>query len=106
MPVPDILYLKLNCPVLLLRNLSDHLVNGLKGKANEEVSVYFESLSKDIKIKPETFTVYSALKEQVVASRIQFPISLAFSMATHKAQGLTLDRIEVDGDNIFSAGQL
>ena len=27
-------------------------------------------------------------------------------MTIHKAQGLTLDRIEVDGDNIFSAGQL
>lgn len=54
MPVPEILYLKLNCPVLLLKNLSDHLVNGLKGKvtglANDEVSVYFEGLSKDINI--------------------------------------------------------
>lgn len=65
MPGPEILYRKLNCPVLLLKNLSDHLVNGLKGKvtglANDEVYVYFEGLSKDIKIKSETFTVYSAL---------------------------------------------
>ena len=27
-------------------------------------------------------------------------------MTIHKTQGLTLDRVEVDGDNIFSAGQL
>lgn len=56
--------------------------------------------------KPETFTVYCTSREQVVATRIQIPISLAFGITIHKAQGLTLERIEVDGDNIFSPGQL
>ncbi|KAK3108700.1 hypothetical protein FSP39_013660 [Pinctada imbricata] len=37
---------------------------------------------------------------------IQLPVSLAFSITIHKAQGLTLERIEVDASNIFSPGQL
>lgn len=105
--VPQVLYLKLNCPVLLLKNLSPQLVNGFRGKVffQNTVTVYFDSLSKNVVLKPETFTVYCTAREQVVATRIQIPISLALGISIHKAQGLTLERIEVDGDNIFSPGQ-
>ncbi|XP_062584328.1 uncharacterized protein LOC134246079 [Saccostrea cucullata] len=108
--VPEILYLKKDCPVLLLKNLSDNLVNGLRGKITElsanDVTVYFDSLSKEVKLRPESFSVYCTAQEKVIATRIQIPLCLAFSITIHKAQGLTLDRIEVDGDNIFSPGQL
>lgn len=108
--VPEVLYLKLNCPVLLLKNLSPQLVNGLRGKvtgfSKNTFTVYFDSLSKNVILKPETFTVYCTSREQVVATRIQIPISLAFGITIHKAQGLALERIEVYGDNIFSPGQL
>lgn len=108
--VPEVLYIKLNCPVLLLNNLSHQLVNGLREKvtafSQNTVTVYFDSLSKNVTLKPETFTVYCILREQVVATRIQIPISLAFSITIHKVQGLTLERIKVDGENIFRQGQL
>ena len=108
--MPEDLHLKIDCPVLLLKNLSDTLVNGLRGKvrklSKDLISVYFDTLAKEIELKPEIFPVYCATEEKVVATRIQFPICLAFSITIHKAQGLTLDRIEVNANNIFSAGQL
>lgn len=59
-----------------------------------------------MKLKPETFTIYCTSQEKVIATRVQIPICLGFSVTIHKAQGLTLGRIEVDGDNIFNPGQL
>ncbi|KAK3082922.1 hypothetical protein FSP39_009090 [Pinctada imbricata] len=109
-PVPEILYLKVNSPVTLLKNLSEKLVNGLQGKitklCKDSVFVYFDRIASEVELRAETFSVYSTLKEKVIASRIQLPVSLAFSITIHKAQGLTLERIEVDASNIFSPGQL
>lgn len=48
--VPEDLHLKIDCPVLLLRNLSDTLVNGLRGKvrklSKDLISVYFDTSKK------------------------------------------------------------
>jgi len=35
----------------------------------------------------------------------QFPLLLAYGLTIHKAQGMTLDTVEVDFQNIFAAGQ-
>lgn len=113
-PAPKSLHLKIGCPVMLLKNLSSKLVNGLRGTVsyinneNETVGVNFISLNSEnfsAELKKETFTLYSALDNKVVASRRQYPLCLAFSITIHKAQGLTLQRVEVDASCIFSPGQ-
>ncbi|CAC5412944.1 unnamed protein product [Mytilus coruscus] len=48
----------------------------------------------------------NSIDSKVIASRRQFPSCLAFSITIHKAQGLTLDRVEVDASCIFAPGQL
>ncbi|XP_052279109.1 ATP-dependent DNA helicase PIF1-like [Dreissena polymorpha] len=40
------------------------------------------------------------------AWRKQYPFTLAFGLTIHKAQGMTLDRVEVDCRDIFRPGQL
>lgn len=107
-PVPKTLFLKLNCPVMLVKNLSDTLVNGLQGKVvNIDVnfvSVKFGNVVS--KISRQVFSVYSSLENRVIASRHQLPLVLSYGVTIHKAQGLTLERIEVDCSNIFMPGQL
>ena len=108
------LHLKIGCPVMLLKNLSVKLVNGLRDNviriANNNVTVNFlggtnsESLIADL--RPESFLLYSCSDGKVVASRQQYPLCLAYSITIHKSQGLTLQRVEVDASNIFAAGQL
>ena len=54
------LALKVGCRVMLVKNLSDSLVNGLQGKVvlleKDEVSVKFSHIENVIKLKAELFT--------------------------------------------------
>ncbi|KAJ8311488.1 hypothetical protein KUTeg_010843 [Tegillarca granosa] len=91
LPVPKTLHLKTGCPVMLLKNLSVKLVNGLRGTvtgmSSNGVTVNFigsNSENLTTNLKPELFSVYSC----------------------NDGKGLTLHRVEVDATNIFVAGQL
>jgi ATP-dependent DNA helicase PIF1 len=42
---------------------------------------------------------------QVLATRNQYPLRLSYAITSHKAQGLTLDRILVRMGNVFDYGQ-
>ncbi|XP_060601956.1 uncharacterized protein LOC132755165 [Ruditapes philippinarum] len=103
------LHLKINCPVILLVNLSGKLVNGLKGyvKYLEEdtISVYFSAINETHNIKRYLFSKYSVTKKSVVAQREQFPLVLGYSMTIHKAQGMTLENVVVNCTGIFQPGQ-
>lgn len=104
------LYLKINAPVMLLVNLSSSLVNGqcgeVKGFGENYVEVFFPQLKKTVKIHSYNFSMYSKELHRDVASRRQIPLKLAFAMTTHKAQGLTLDRIEIDCRYMTNPGQI
>ena len=108
--VPKNLHLKLNCRVMLVKNLSSTLVNGLQGIVialdKDTVTVKFEKCNLIRELKRESFTVFSSEENKIVATRKQIPLVLAYSITIHKAQGLTLDRVVVDGSNIFQPGQL
>ncbi|KAL3852158.1 hypothetical protein ACJMK2_015836 [Sinanodonta woodiana] len=108
MCVPKLLHLKIGCPVMLVKNISSALVNGLQGKvvAMKEDSVTVDFENDLVQLGRETFTVYSSIDKKIVATRHQIPLILSFSITIHKAQGLTLDRVEVDASNIFAPGQL
>ncbi|KAL3875767.1 hypothetical protein ACJMK2_033685 [Sinanodonta woodiana] len=108
MCVPKLLHLKIGCPVMLVKNISSALVNGLQGKvvAMKEDSVTVDFENDLVQLGRETFTVYSSIEKTIVATRHQIPLILSFSITIHKAQGLTLDRVEVDASNIFAPEKL
>lgn len=103
-----VLLLKEGAPVMLIRNLSDTLVNGLLGTVfkleDDGPTVKFET--KIIILSKVTFSVYDPSRCITVAERKQYPICLAFAMTVHKSQGLTLPSVLVDCKNIFQCKQV
>ncbi|KAJ8034279.1 ATP-dependent DNA helicase PIF1 [Holothuria leucospilota] len=47
-----------------------------------------------------------SMKGENVANRKQIPVKLAFAMTVHKAQGMTLDQVEVHCQNMTIPGQI
>ena len=123
---PEQLELKVGATVLLLQNLalpvhrdSIRLVNGSLGRVvgfrgvddepghDEWPVVEFyglgrhEGRTRRLAVTPELFTV----GEPVAASRRQVPLRLAYGITMHAAQGLTIDRLQVDLSRVFAPGQ-
>ena len=107
---PSTLYLKLNARVLLMVNLTDKLVNGSRGIVKEftreTVTVVFESVAATVTLQKHLFTVYDVNLKRNVASRKQIPLKSAYAFTVHKAQGMTLEHVEVDCRNMNFPGQL
>lgn len=102
--------LKVGCPVMLVRNMSNRLVNGLQGivksLTKSSVRVFFQQLNQVVELKKETFTSHNALLGKDTASRKQIPLKLSFAMTIHKSQGMSLDFVEVVCSGVFAPGQL
>lgn len=116
------LKLKEYAQVMLIKNLTPTLVNGSMGlvvgfqedvgydkntgqwnKSNFPV-VRFQGETFDIIIRPEEWKVEMP-NGDIVASRVQVPLILAWAMSIHKSQGQTMSRLKVDMGKIFESGQ-
>ena len=102
------LKLKNNARVILLRNLDFErgLVNGSCGYVRDmqknQVVVEFDNGEMQT-IKPAVWEWTH--RDEVIASRKQIPLKLAYSITVHKSQGMTLDRAYIDLTKIFAEGQ-
>lgn len=106
-PVALKIILKVGAQVMLMKNLniSKGLVNGARG-----VVVRFEKdglpvvkfNSSLIKVQQEKFLSKTA--SGTMLSRVQIPLGLAWAFSIHKAQGLTLDCVEMSLSKVFAAG--
>ncbi|WP_017930345.1 ATP-dependent DNA helicase [Robiginitomaculum antarcticum] len=115
---PPLLQLKIGARVMALKNdMKRRWVNGSIGtvKAMEpgKVTVEFDN-GKTGQIEPDDWDTirYSwdeaagVPKAEVIGSYSQIPLSLAWAVTIHKAQGLTLDDVRVDLERgAFAAGQ-
>ena len=106
---PKYLLLKKGCPVMLLKNITEQLVNGSIGvveeMADEEVTVNFK-LGGQAAITKCQLTQYDSVAKKTVAIQWQIPLTLAFATTVHKAQGMTVDYVVVDGRYCQDPGQL
>ncbi len=105
--------LKIGCPVMMLWNLPDQgLCNGSIGVIThyDEVGLPVVKFNSGVisSIKKQTWSVQEkvASGSRVIASRTQVPLAIAWSITSHKAQGLTLCHVEVDLRGVFTAGQM
>ncbi|XP_033756127.1 ATP-dependent DNA helicase RRM3-like [Pecten maximus] len=109
---PRNLALKVGCPVMLVQNRSDELVNGLRGVVTKllsdsvEVKFAMEKKTTTTNIERTTFTTFDPVKKLVVAKRAQLPLKLAYAMTVHKSQGMSLENVVVNCQKCFQAGQL
>ena len=109
---PTNLGLKVGCPVMLLKNLSNVMVNGLRGivfQMNpESVDVKFETEMKTITVNIQrcTFTTFDPVEKTVLAKRNQLPLKAAYAITVHKAQGMSLNNVVVHCEHCRQPGQI
>lgn len=114
---PDVLELKIGAQVMLLKNLAPPLlVNGSRGRVvgfyrelqadgtdkATQVRVEFDNGSSHL-IGVDVWNVTKGY--QVVATRKQIPLCLAWAITIHKCQGMTLDKMQVDISSCWEPGQ-
>ncbi|XP_047128474.1 uncharacterized protein LOC100206110 isoform X1 [Hydra vulgaris] len=124
-----VLNLKVGAQVMLLNNLSvsNGLVNGARGvvtkfmslkeskNPNETGLIEFEESeyprypvvkfvnNLELLITPDQISTEVAW--EVISYRKQLPLALAWAVSVHKAQGMTLERVELSIANAFEHGQ-
>jgi ATP-dependent DNA helicase PIF1 len=110
-PAVDTLELKLNSQVMLNKTIdpTNGFVNSARGvvvgfhKENPIVQLSFNSSLQELEIERIDFEIL--YQNKVVAVRKQLPLTLAWAISIHKAQGLTLDLIEISLSRTFVEGQ-
>jgi ATP-dependent exoDNAse (exonuclease V) alpha subunit len=111
-----LLTVKVGCPVMMLWNLPDQgLCNGsvgiVEGYDDDQggFPVVRFNCGVTTTVKQQTWTVQEKLAHgqlRTLASRTQLPLAVAWSVTSHKVQGLTLSHVEADLRGVFDPGQM
>jgi ATP-dependent DNA helicase PIF1 len=107
---PTRLYLKKGAQVMLLKNIGDNKhVNGSRGvvvgfNPDSNMPQVRFLMGTVLELEPDTWK-YETREGDILATRTQIPLRLAWAVTVHKSQGLTIDRMEVDLEGTFADGQ-
>lgn len=107
---PTHLYLKKGAQVMLLKNIGDNKhVNGSRGvvvgfNPDSNMPQVRFLMGTVLELEPYTWK-YETREGDILATRTQIPLRLAWAVTVHKSQGLTIDRMEVDLEGTFADGQ-
>lgn len=105
------LVLKVGAQVVLLKNLDveNGLANGSRGVVVGFIEPGFVGpvirFVSGLTISFAQQTPFSVSVPNGKATRLQFPLRLAWAITTHKSQGMTLDRVKVNLERAFAPGQ-
>jgi ATP-dependent DNA helicase PIF1 len=111
-PLPDVIQIKKRALVMLRQNDPEgRWVNGTTGQIEKISSDFLTIRLHSGKFKDESFdipktefTLLNAEGDPVVVAK-NFPVTLAWAMTIHKAQGATLSRMRVDLRKLWEPGQ-
>lgn len=107
------LQLKTNAQVIFCTNKWGKYYNGEQGVVREinDKFLLIEKENSLIKVEPHEFTLYesvingSEITNKSVASVFQFPVRLSYAITIHKSQGMSIENLVCNIQNIFEAGQ-
>lgn len=105
---PKVLILKKHCPVIILKNISEKLVNGSRGTVVDfdDSGPVIAFPHATVTLQKSLFSVYNPQEGRTVAERTQYPVKPAFALTIHKSQGLTIPRLVVNCRQIYQPGQV
>ena len=115
--VPANLCLKPGAKIMLRYNLdvAANLINGTRGVVMDDADMTQDTVPcrfctgprifREVSLSRRVFEVEGANGE-VIGTRRQFPIHLAYAVTVHKLQGLTVPWLVIDATNIRGIGQL
>ncbi|MES9884334.1 MAG: hypothetical protein ABW185_26100 [Sedimenticola sp.] len=106
--VPKTLMLKKGAKVILVRNLGHGLYNGMQGTVHElsKDNVVINFSGKLVPVSAVRFDIYDNRQHRNIACRVQLPVILAYALTVHRAQGQTLEYVDIDCFSFFAAGQM
>lgn len=106
-PVPVKLVLKLGCRVMFLQNdPQKRWVNGTRGVVTDIAAdkiIVKKNNGREVQVDKVSFALQDA-EGNVMASVIQFPLTLAYATTIHKSQGATLEDLWCDLSSLWEPG--
>lgn len=113
LPVDEELKLKVGASVMFTLNKWGKYLNGQRGviHAIEEDCIIVELENEFVKVEKAEFSLseFSVQKGEVVSVDLatikQFPLKLAYAITIHKSQGMSIENLICNIDNIFTTSQ-
>ncbi len=114
LPVNEQLTLKVGAPILFTINKWGKYVNGDRGivRAINDEYLLVEKENEFVRVERHEFDLSDmvvgddgAIKQVALATLSQFPVKLAYAVTIHKSQGMSIDELVCNVDNIFAPSQ-
>ncbi len=114
LPVDEQLALKVGVPVLFTVNKWGSFVNGERGVVHsiEDDHLIVEKNDAFVKVERHSFDLLDMavhddgrIEQISLATLEQFPLKLAYAVTIHKSQGMSIDDLVCNVDNIFAPSQ-
>ena len=114
LPISEQLTLKVGVPILFTVNKWGKFVNGERGilRTIEDNHLIVEKENEFVRVERHEFDLLDMVVKEngtietiSIATLSQFPLKLAYAVTIHKSQGMSIDNLVCNVDNIFAPSQ-